>query len=94
MHIQWYIVLTYIVVSVVMFFRFVTAGDIRTRADFFEPFITGLSNTTVDQVCTHAFYVLEFRPLGDIFKIFFICLCDISVNIKVLPNLLALSGII
>ncbi|WZZ72002.1 hypothetical protein YC2023_083372 [Brassica napus] len=36
---------------IVMFFRFVTAGEIRTRAEFFEPFITGLSNSTVDQFC-------------------------------------------
>jgi serine/threonine protein kinase len=76
---------------IVMFFRFVTAGDIRTRADFFEPFITGLSNATVDQVCTHAYSVLEFRPFGDMFEILFFRLCDISVNFNVLPNLLALS---
>lgn len=70
MHIQLYVVLTNFVVSVVMFFRFVTAGDIRTRADFFEPFITGLSNTTVDQVCIHAYYVLECKPLKDIIQKF------------------------
>uniref|UniRef100_A0A0D3A7Z4 Uncharacterized protein n=1 Tax=Brassica oleracea var. oleracea TaxID=109376 RepID=A0A0D3A7Z4_BRAOL len=35
---------------IVMFFWFVTAGEVRTRAEFFKPFITGLSNSTVDQV--------------------------------------------
>ncbi|CAL9216514.1 unnamed protein product [Arabidopsis halleri] len=45
---------------IVMFFRFVTAGDIRTRADFFEPFITGLSNTTVDQFCKSSV-----EPMGE-----------------------------
>lgn len=83
MHIHLYVVLTNFVVSVVMFFRFVTAGDIRTRADFFEPFITGLSNTTVDQVCIHAYYVLEFKPIGDIIKKTSMPLCEISVNFKV-----------
>ncbi|MCL7048384.1 hypothetical protein MKW94_001972, partial [Papaver nudicaule] len=36
---------------VVMFFRFVTSGEIRKRSEFFEPFILGLSNTTVEQFC-------------------------------------------
>lgn len=36
---------------VVMFFRFVTSGEIRRRSDFFEPFITGLTNSSVDQFC-------------------------------------------
>ncbi|XP_010499311.1 PREDICTED: ubiquitin thioesterase otubain-like [Camelina sativa] len=45
---------------IVMFFRFVTAGDIRTRADFFEPFIAGLSNTTVDQFCKSSV-----EPMGE-----------------------------
>lgn len=36
---------------VVMFFRFVTSGEIRKRAEFFEPFILGLTNATVEQVC-------------------------------------------
>jgi ubiquitin thioesterase protein OTUB1 len=45
---------------IVMFFRFVTAGDIRTRADFFEPFITGLSNATVDQFCKSSV-----EPMGE-----------------------------
>ncbi|XP_020580118.1 ubiquitin thioesterase otubain-like isoform X2 [Phalaenopsis equestris] len=35
---------------VVMFLRFVTSGEIRKRAEFFEPFIAGLTNTSVDQV--------------------------------------------
>jgi hypothetical protein len=35
---------------VVMFFRFVTSGEIRRRAEFFEPFIQGMSNMSVVQV--------------------------------------------
>jgi hypothetical protein len=35
---------------VVMFFRFVTSGEIQRRAEFFEPFISGLTNSTVVQV--------------------------------------------
>ncbi|XP_010250521.1 PREDICTED: ubiquitin thioesterase otubain-like isoform X2 [Nelumbo nucifera] len=34
---------------VVMFFRFVTSGEIRRRSDFFEPFILGLTNASVEQ---------------------------------------------
>lgn len=34
-----------------MFFRFVTSGEIRNRSEFFEPFIMGLTNATVEQVC-------------------------------------------
>uniref|UniRef100_A0A1J3ELS9 Ubiquitin thioesterase n=1 Tax=Noccaea caerulescens TaxID=107243 RepID=A0A1J3ELS9_NOCCA len=45
---------------IVMFFRFVTAGEIRTRAEFFEPFITGLSNATVDQFCKSSV-----EPMGE-----------------------------
>ncbi|XP_013598803.1 PREDICTED: ubiquitin thioesterase otubain-like [Brassica oleracea var. oleracea] len=45
---------------IVMFFRFVTAGEIRTRAEFFEPFITGLSNSTVDQFCK-----ISVEPMGE-----------------------------
>lgn len=37
---------------VVMFFRFVTSGEIQKRSQFFEPFILGLTNSTVEQVCT------------------------------------------
>lgn len=37
---------------VVMFFRFVTAGEIQKRSEFFEPFIMGLTNATVEQVCS------------------------------------------
>lgn len=39
---------------VVMFFRFVTSGEIKKRSEFFEPFIVGLTNGangTVEQVC-------------------------------------------
>ncbi|XP_010540436.1 PREDICTED: ubiquitin thioesterase otubain-like [Tarenaya hassleriana] len=45
---------------IVMFFRFVTAGEIRKRAEFFEPFIVGLSNTTVDQFCKSSV-----EPMGE-----------------------------
>ncbi|XP_072998868.1 OVARIAN TUMOR DOMAIN-containing deubiquitinating enzyme 1-like [Typha latifolia] len=45
---------------VVMFFRFVTSGEIRRRAEFFAPFIAGLSNTTVDQFCKAAV-----EPMGE-----------------------------
>ncbi|KAI3983360.1 hypothetical protein MKX01_013427 [Papaver californicum] len=34
---------------VVMFFRFVTSGEIRSRSEFFKPFILGLADTTVDE---------------------------------------------
>lgn len=37
---------------VVMFFRFVTSAEIQKRSEFFEPFILGLTNTTVEQVCS------------------------------------------
>ena len=40
---------------VVMFFRFVTSGEIRKRSEFFEPFILGLTNATVEQVCSMKF---------------------------------------
>lgn len=47
------------VLLVVMFFRFVTSGEIQKRAEFFEPFILGLTNSTVEQVCTMlAFWLL------------------------------------
>lgn len=34
-----------------MFFRFVTSGEIQRRREFFEPFVMGLSNGTLEQVC-------------------------------------------
>ncbi|URD80047.1 ubiquitin thioesterase otubain-like [Musa troglodytarum] len=37
--------------NLVLFFRIVTSGEIRRRAAFFEPFIIGLENTSVDQFC-------------------------------------------
>lgn len=37
---------------VVMFFRFVTSSEIQKRSEFFEPFIMGLTNATVEQVCS------------------------------------------
>lgn len=45
---------------VVMFFRFVTSGEIRKRSEFFEPFILGLSNTTVEQFCK-----TSVEPMGE-----------------------------
>ena len=38
------------VLLVVMFFRFVTSGEIQKRSEFFQPFIMGLTHGTVDQV--------------------------------------------
>jgi len=37
-----------------MFFRFVTSAEIQKRSEFFEPFIMGLTNTTVEQVSFNA----------------------------------------
>ncbi|KAL6977671.1 ubiquitin-specific protease otu1 [Sarracenia purpurea var. burkii] len=45
---------------VVMFFRFVTSGEIRKRSEFFEPFILGLTNATVEQFCKSAV-----EPMGE-----------------------------
>ncbi|XP_074558142.1 OVARIAN TUMOR DOMAIN-containing deubiquitinating enzyme 1 [Curcuma longa] len=45
---------------VVMFFRFVTAGEIRRRAEFFEPFVAGLSNMSVNQ-----FVKASVEPMGE-----------------------------
>ncbi|KAF6169690.1 hypothetical protein GIB67_004082 [Kingdonia uniflora] len=45
---------------VVMFFRFVTSGEIRRRSEFFEPFIMGLSNTTVEKFCK-----ASVEPMGE-----------------------------
>lgn len=36
--------------AVVMFFRFVTSAEVQRRADFFEPFIFGLTNLDVKKV--------------------------------------------
>ncbi|KAJ9542527.1 hypothetical protein OSB04_029033 [Centaurea solstitialis] len=46
--------------AVVMFFRFVTSGEIKKRSEFFEPFILGLSNTTVEQFCK-----TSVEPMGE-----------------------------
>eukprot|EP00250_Pteridium_aquilinum_P033915 c6635_g1_i1 orf=85-921(+) len=46
--------------SVVMFFRFITSGEIRKRADFFEPFIFGTSGMTVQQFCR-----TSVEPMGE-----------------------------
>ncbi|KAG7029138.1 Ubiquitin thioesterase otubain-like protein [Cucurbita argyrosperma subsp. argyrosperma] len=45
---------------VVMFFRFVTSGEIQKRSEFFEPFIMGLTHGTVDQFCKSAV-----EPMGE-----------------------------
>ncbi|PIA32817.1 hypothetical protein AQUCO_04300028v1 [Aquilegia coerulea] len=45
---------------VVMFFRFVTSGEVRRRAEFFEPFILGLSNMTVEKFCK-----ASVEPMGE-----------------------------
>lgn len=45
---------------VVMFFRFVTSGEIRRRSEFFEPFILGLSNMTVEKFCK-----ASVEPMGE-----------------------------
>ncbi|KAH7277604.1 hypothetical protein KP509_39G058900 [Ceratopteris richardii] len=46
--------------SVVMFFRFITSGEIRKRADFFEPFIVGTSGLSVQQFCRSSV-----EPMGE-----------------------------
>ncbi|CAK9177402.1 unnamed protein product [Ilex paraguariensis] len=43
-----------------MFFRFVTSGEIRKRSEFFEPFILGLTNATVEQFCKSSV-----EPMGE-----------------------------
>lgn len=45
---------------VVMFFRFVTSGEIRKRSEFFEPFILGLTNASVEQFCKSSV-----EPMGE-----------------------------
>ncbi|KAL7135226.1 hypothetical protein ABFS83_11G079100 [Erythranthe nasuta] len=45
---------------VVMFFRFITSGEIRNRSDFYEPFIQGLTNTSVEQFCKSSV-----EPMGE-----------------------------
>ncbi|XP_042501899.1 OVARIAN TUMOR DOMAIN-containing deubiquitinating enzyme 1-like isoform X1 [Macadamia integrifolia] len=45
---------------VVMFFRFVTSGEVRRRSDFFEPFIVGSTNASVEQFCK-----TSVEPMGE-----------------------------
>ncbi|XP_060213534.1 OVARIAN TUMOR DOMAIN-containing deubiquitinating enzyme 1 [Lycium barbarum] len=45
---------------VVMFLRFVTSGEIRKRSEFFEPFILGLTNSSVEQFCKSSV-----EPMGE-----------------------------
>ncbi|KAH9658566.1 OVARIAN TUMOR DOMAIN-containing deubiquitinating enzyme 1 [Citrus sinensis] len=40
--------------------RFVTSGEIRKRSEFFEPFILGLTNATVEQFCKSSV-----EPMGE-----------------------------
>ncbi|CAL5322585.1 unnamed protein product [Camellia sinensis] len=40
--------------------EFVTSGEIRKRSEFFEPFILGLTNTTVEQFCKSSV-----EPMGE-----------------------------
>ncbi|THU56083.1 hypothetical protein C4D60_Mb11t13530 [Musa balbisiana] len=44
--------------NLVLFFRIVASGEIRRRAEFFEPFIIGLENTSVDQFCKESVEML------------------------------------
>ncbi|CBI29258.3 hypothetical protein AAG906_004128 [Vitis piasezkii] len=47
---------------IVMFFRFVTSGEIKRRSEFFEPFILGMTNATatVEQFCKSSV-----EPMGE-----------------------------
>ncbi|XP_042048688.1 OVARIAN TUMOR DOMAIN-containing deubiquitinating enzyme 1-like [Salvia splendens] len=45
---------------VVMFFRFITSGEIKKRSEFYEPFIQGLTNTNVEQFCKSSV-----EPMGE-----------------------------
>ncbi|XP_073135096.1 OVARIAN TUMOR DOMAIN-containing deubiquitinating enzyme 1 [Henckelia pumila] len=45
---------------VVMFFRFITSGEIRKRTEFYEPFIHGLTNMSVEQFCKSSV-----EPMGE-----------------------------
>ncbi|GLT86776.1 hypothetical protein SLE2022_048940 [Rubroshorea leprosula] len=45
---------------VVMFFRFVTSAEIQKRAEFFEPFVLGLTNASVEQFCKSSV-----EPMGE-----------------------------
>lgn len=57
--------------AVVMFFRFITSGEIRRRAEFFEPFVLGLSNMSVMQVLSalYACICLHCRTLSEVLMI-------------------------
>ncbi|KAE9595028.1 putative ubiquitinyl hydrolase 1 [Lupinus albus] len=50
----------YLIMVFVMFFRFVTSAAIQKRSEFFEPFILGLANTTVEQFCKSSV-----EPMGE-----------------------------
>ncbi|KAL0385271.1 UNVERIFIED_CONTAM: OVARIAN TUMOR DOMAIN-containing deubiquitinating enzyme 1 [Sesamum radiatum] len=40
--------------------RFITSGEIRKRSEFFEPFVQGLTNTSVEQFCKSSV-----EPMGE-----------------------------
>jgi hypothetical protein len=61
-----------------MFFRFVTSGEIQRRAEFFEPFISGLTNSTVLQV--------------SLLVLIFIFICNTS-NKNIVPGIVYLLSI-
>ncbi|KAL6580077.1 ubiquitin-specific protease otu1 [Orobanche minor] len=45
---------------VVMFFRFITSGEIRKHSVFYEPFVQGLTNGSVEQFCKSSV-----EPMGE-----------------------------
>ncbi|PIN25636.1 ubiquitin hydrolase [Handroanthus impetiginosus] len=45
---------------VVMFFRFITSGELKKRSEFYEPFVQGLTNGTVEQFCKSSV-----EPMGE-----------------------------
>lgn len=53
----------YISLLVVMFFRFITTGEIRNRSEFYEPFVQGLTNTSVEQVGFVSFHHIVYIVL-------------------------------
>lgn len=68
---------------VVMFFRFVTSGEIRKRSEFFEPFILGLTNSSVLQVCVQILScLLHFFSIWDLEAQIFLCvLCQLYLTV-------------
>ncbi|KAM7250873.1 hypothetical protein ACFE04_022756 [Oxalis oulophora] len=55
---------------------FVTSGEIRKRSEFFEPFILGLTNSTVEQ-CVHTYNVVcQLLIVMFFFNVFFSEICE------------------